>query len=223
MLEAHITVIPKTDRDPTQAANYRPISLLNVDIKIFSKILANRLLPLLPSIVSHDQVGFLPGREARDNTLKAINLHHHITTSKQKGFFLSLDAEKVFDRVAWDYMAAVLQALGMKQHMLSLVMSLYAKPMARIRVNNTLWSAFSIHIGTRQGCPLSPILFLLTLEPLLCSIGQNPNIQGIRTNQREHKLAAYADDILLFLTSPHTTLPVLLDEFRRFSLISNLR
>lgn len=79
MLEAHIVVISKDGKDSSQTGHYRPISLLNVDIKIFSKILANRLLPLLPSIVSQDQVGFIPGREARDNTCKAINLHHLIS------------------------------------------------------------------------------------------------------------------------------------------------
>lgn len=61
ILEAYIVVIPKDDKDHTQAANYRPISLLNV-------------------VISHDQVGFVPGCEARDNTIKAINLHHRITS-----------------------------------------------------------------------------------------------------------------------------------------------
>lgn len=70
---------------------------------------------------------------------------------------------------------------------------------------------------------LSPILFILTLKPFLCCIRQNPDIQGIKTTKREYKLAAFADDILLFLTNPHTTIPVLLEEFQHFNLISNLK
>lgn len=223
MLEAHIVVIPKDGKDPTQAGNYRPISLLNSDIKLYSKILANRLLPLLPSIISQDQAGFIPGREARDNTIKAINPHHLITQTNQKGFFLSPDAEKAFDRVSWDYMTEVLGAFGIGPHMIGLILSLYANPSARVRVNNTLSNAFPISNGTRQGCPLSPILFVLTLEPFLRKIKLHPDIQGFQTQTKEYKYAAFADDILLFLTNPLITLPTILSEFKKFQSLSNLK
>lgn len=108
LLEAHISVILKPGKDPTQVQNYRPISLLNVDVKIFAKILANRLLTFIPSLIDLDQVGFVPGREARDNTLKAINIYHILSSTPQTGLLLSLDAEKAFDRLAWDYLEAVL-------------------------------------------------------------------------------------------------------------------
>lgn len=87
MLEAHVAVVPKGGKDTTRVQNYRPISLLNVDIKIYAKILANRMSILLPSLISLDQVGFVPGREARDNTIRALNLHHWLTTTKTQGFF----------------------------------------------------------------------------------------------------------------------------------------
>lgn len=80
MFEAH-NGHPERERPNT---NYRPISSLNVDIKTFSKILANRLLPILPTIISQDQVGFKPGHEARDKTIKAINLHYIMTQTNQK-------------------------------------------------------------------------------------------------------------------------------------------
>lgn len=79
ILEAHNTLV----------SNYRPISLLNVDVKLYGKILTNCLLPLLPRLVSVDQVGFIPGREARDNTTKEINIHYWLTTMSSQGFFLS--------------------------------------------------------------------------------------------------------------------------------------
>lgn len=107
LLEEHISVIPKEGKDPSQVTNYRHISLLNVDLKLFSKILANHLSLQMTSLITMDQVGFIPGREARDSTLKALNLHHWMTKNKQKGFSLSLDVKKEFDRVAWDYMRAV--------------------------------------------------------------------------------------------------------------------
>lgn len=93
------------------------------------------LLPLIPSLVSTDQVGFVPGRKARDNTIKAINLHSWLTSSKQTGFFLSLDAEKVFDRVAWDYMTTALRSFGLGDNMLNMILALYSGPTAQVKVN----------------------------------------------------------------------------------------
>lgn len=113
LLEAYITVIPKDDKDPTNVTSYRPISLLNVDGNLFSKILATCLSYHVPAWVGRDQVGFVRGREARDNTIKALNLHHWLTSTQRERFFLAMDTEKAFDRVAWDYMDAVLDALGL--------------------------------------------------------------------------------------------------------------
>lgn len=174
LLEADITVVPKVGKDPTSVTNYWTISLLNVDLKIFAKILANRLLPLFHSLIAKDQVGFILGREARVNTTKDLNLHYWLTTSKKQGFFLSLDAEKAFDRLDWDYMTAVLCKIGTRDCLLYLIMSLYAKPSAR--VNGLVSNAFPIYNGTRQGHPLLPLLFVLTLEPFLCCLRTNNDI-----------------------------------------------
>lgn len=94
LLEAHISVVPKPGKDPLLASNYRPISLLNVNIKIFAKILANCLLPIITNLIAKDQVGFIPGREAGDNTLKAINIHHWLSSSRQKVFFSPLTLKR---------------------------------------------------------------------------------------------------------------------------------
>lgn len=115
ILEAHITLLPKPDKDPTLVSNNRPISLLNVDMKLYAKVLSNRILPLLPKLVSLDEVGFVKGQEARDNTIKALNIHHWLSNSSRPIFLLSLDAEKAFDRVAWEYMKATLQAMGVSR------------------------------------------------------------------------------------------------------------
>lgn len=102
MLEAHIIVISMEGKDPTSVANYQPISLLNAQLKI----LANWLLPLLPTLVAYDQISFVPSREVRNNIFKALNRHNWLSSTKHQGFFLSLDEEKAFHRVSWDYMAA---------------------------------------------------------------------------------------------------------------------
>lgn len=67
-LHAHITILPKPGKDPSICGSYRPISLLNLDAKLYAKAITNRLLPLIPQWISRDQTGFISGRKARDNS-----------------------------------------------------------------------------------------------------------------------------------------------------------
>ncbi|XP_075044810.1 vomeronasal type-2 receptor 26-like [Mixophyes fleayi] len=112
MLEARIVVIHKEGKDPSDCASYRPISLLNVDIKLYAKILATRLNGVLPGLIHYDQVGFIPGRQARDNTRRAIDLVQIINQRCLPAMMLSLDAEKAFDRISWEFMTLALKAYG---------------------------------------------------------------------------------------------------------------
>lgn len=124
-----------------------------------------------------------------------------------------------------DYIDAVLKALGLPNLMLSYIRALYSSPTARVHVNGHLSNAFHLHNGTRQGCPLSPLLFILTLEPLLNRIRSNPDIRGITVAKQIYKLAAFADDLLLFLSEPHISIPNLLKDLLKdhFQTFSNLK
>lgn len=102
-LQAQISVIPKDGKDPAQCGSYHPISLLNVDLKIFTKILASRLQQHLPHLIHLDQVGFIPSREAKDNTTKVLNILYLARSSKTLCIFLGTDAKKAFDRVNWQF------------------------------------------------------------------------------------------------------------------------
>lgn len=126
-------VLLKEGKDPTLAQNYRPISLLNADVKILAKILANRLKHLMPHVVHPDQTGFIAGREARDNSLRAIHLIHWARTHPEPrpNLILSIDTEKAFDRVEWSFLMAVLQTLWLGPHMLTWMMALYSAPRSR--------------------------------------------------------------------------------------------
>lgn len=170
---AALMVIPKEGKDPQLCQSYRTISLINTDAKIFAKLIAQRLNPLLPDIIYLDQVGFVPHREAQDNTLKTFSLLHQIRTSKIPCMLLSLDAEKAFGRVSWVFLKAVLQHMGLGPIMVDRIFSLYHYPQAQIRVNGSLSDPFAIRNGTRQGCPLSPILYVMVMEHLLQAIRKN--------------------------------------------------
>lgn len=164
-LRAHVTVLPKPSKDPLDCASYRPISLPNVNLKLYAKIMANRLRPLLHHLIGLEQTGFMPGRKAKDNVIKALNLIHRSQTEDFEGMLLSTDAEKAFDCVSWDFLFATCTHIGLKPHMLTWIKTLYHNTTAQIKINGALSDTVVIQNGTQQGCPLSPLLFILTLEP----------------------------------------------------------
>lgn len=103
------------------------------------------------------------------------------------------------------------------------VKALYIPPTARIKVNRAASGPFELLNGTRQGCPLSPLLFVVALEPLLKGIRQNLDIKWIKVGEEDHKIAAYADKILFFITSPRITLPNLMKSLKEYGEISNFK
>lgn len=223
MRVAIITLIHKKGKDPQQCGSYRPISLINVDAKILAKILATRLEVYLPSLIHQDQVGFIKGRTSADNVRRLLHLMWQTRNSVEPTIAFSLDAEKAFDRVEWGYLFRTLQKFGLGSSYIQWVKLLYSGPSASVLTNGKRSSSFPLSKGTRQGCPLSPLIFALALEPLAIAIRNDTNIQGIRAGQKEHKLLLYADDILLLSTNPEIAIPHVLSLIDSFSLVSGYK
>lgn len=221
--EAIISAIPKENKDKLECASYRPISVLNTDYKLFTSIMARRLEKFLPNLIHNDQTGFIRERQIQDNVRRTLQIINHIQKNKIEAMVISIDAEKSFDSVNWNFLYRVLHTFGFHENIIKTIQALYDNPTARIKINGYLSNSIKLQRGTRQGCACSPLLFALYLEPLAQYIRQNKEVEGINIHEKEHKLACYADDILIFLGQPSNSLPKLMQSFEYFGRLSGYR
>ncbi len=220
---AIISLLLKKNKDPTECSNYRPLSLLNSDLKIFAKILARRLQGYMTRLVHCDQTGFIGSRMASDNVRRLLHIIDKAPTIGSSAAVLSLDAMKAFDRLEWPYLWSVLDKMGFGITFINYIKLLYSNPTAMVLTGKICSSPFKICRSSRQGCPLSPLLFALSLEPLAELVRQTSYISPITINGTNHHISLYADDILLFINQVPQSIPHILHIFNQFSDISGYK
>ena len=143
------------------------------------QILANRIQQHIKKFIPHDQVRFIPGMQVFFNICKSINVIYNINQMKDKShMIISIDAEKAFNKIQHPFMTEMLQKMGIEETYLN-IKAIYEKPTTSIILNGEKLKAFPLRSGTRQGCPLSSLLFNIVLELLATSIREEKEIKGI--------------------------------------------
>lgn len=163
--DTFLTLIPKEEGVDSPSL-FCPISLCNVIYKITSKIIANRIKPLLPDLISEEQSGFVAGRQILDGILLVNEVAHSLRTTKKPRMLIKLDLAKAFDKINWEFIKAILTAFGFGDNLIQWIMGMISSSFFSILINGTPSKCFSPTRGIRQGDPLSPFIFVLAAEGL---------------------------------------------------------
>ncbi len=224
-----ITLLPKTGKDLNKIENWRPITLTNCDLKIFTKLLANRVSTILDKLISPSQTAYVPGRVVHDN-LRVFDFYKNYCKSHNvDALLVSLDAKKAFDSVSHKYMHKVLTGYGFSESFIDLVKLLYNDIKASILVNGFKSVMIKIGRSVKQGDALSCALFILCIDPLIRKIEKNQNIKSIPIPRSiysnikiDGKVGGFADDIGLAVKNEPSTLKAIFDDYKLFSKLSGI-
>ena len=199
-----ITLLKKGGRHVWEVLDdYRPITLLNTELKILARILANCLQLVISDLIGPEQTFAVKGRSIQDN----LHLIHEVLEGIEddtEAALISLDQSKAFDRFDHRFLATVLKTAGFKTEFGRWISMMYHNPQTVVQVNRRRSRVFVIERSVRQGCPLSPLLYVLALVPLLCRLRDektNPALSGVPfAGPLTARVSAFADDITVFVS-----------------------
>jgi hypothetical protein len=185
----------------TSFGDFRPIALCNLCYKIITKIIAKHIRPILSRTLSEEQFGFLKGRQIIDAIGTAQECIHNIREKKLQAMILKIDLKKAYDCISWDFLRLVLLQCGFGLPTTKWIMGCITTTTYAILINGEPTDFFNSGRGLRQGCPLSPLLFLLVMEGLSLAIKKSQEeglVSGIKVTRLIRILhLLFVDDILI--------------------------
>jgi hypothetical protein len=216
-----LNLIPKKDKDIRLLKNWRPLTLLNTDYKIFAKAMATKLQKILPEIISGDQNGCMKNRSTFSNIRSTIDIISHVNENDLHGILAYIDFQKAFDTVSWQFMQRVLKKMNFGEYFRKCIDVMYKNIESCVLNNGNASEFFKPTRGIRQGCPISANIFIIIVEIIAHAIRKNPGIQGIKIDGIMYKISQYADDTCLYLLD-EKSLKNALSIFQKFSKCSGL-
>ena len=205
--------------------NWRPITVTNVDYKILAKAVANRLKPILTYIISDSQHGFIKSRGASQLIRQIDDIIQVAEEESVSGHLLSVDYKKCFDSVSHKYILFAVKQFGFRENFSSLIEILMRGGKSCINNGGWLTEFYELNKGLKQGCPCSPLTFLLVAEILTLKTKQNKNIKGFfieKAHCIRYKILQFADDTT-FLLRDIIDFREVLSLIKSFSLCSGLQ
>ncbi|XP_019198971.1 PREDICTED: uncharacterized protein LOC109192724 [Ipomoea nil] len=229
LLTAYVTLIPKKEA-PESAADFRPITLLNVAFKVISKVLVNRLRPIMCKLIGPHQNSFLPGRSTLDNIILTQEIVHVMNKKKgHKGSMaVKVDLQKAYDSVDWAFLEDTLVAFGFPRQIIDLILFSLRESRISILWNGGSLEPFKPGRGLRQGDPLAPYLFNLVMERLAYDIQNQVSLGHWRPISISRGGVGishlfFADDLMLFGEASDRQAKVMIDCLNRLGNISGLK
>ena len=220
--KAVITLTEKKGKDRRFIENWRPISLLNVDAKIMSKVIAARIKEVLPNVIHSNQTGYVKDRYIGETVRSIFDIMELTDAENIPGLLIFIDFQKAFDTLEWDFLLKCLEAFNFGHDFMHWVRLFYKNIQSCVINNGTASDYFTLKRGARQGDPLSPYLFVLAVETLAIAIRNNVQIKGIKIGNEVTKVLQFADDITAVLSDINSALS-LFQSLKHFEILSGLK
>jgi len=224
-----ITLLPKSGKNLEKIENWRPITLTNCDLKIFTKLISNRVTTKLDKLISVSQTAYIPGRVVHDNLRMFEFYKKYCKENNIDALLVSLDAKKAFDSVSHKYLKEVLKAYGFSDNFIDLVKLLYRDLKANIMINGYKSVIIKIARSVKQGDALSCALFILCIDPLIRKLENNDSIVAVPIPRSRYtnisiknKIGAFADDVGAVVMNDPGTIGAIFDTYNLFSQMSGI-
>ena len=206
--QAVIKLLEKKGKDKRFIANWRPISLINFDIKLLTKCLAKRLKEVLPTLIESDQTAYVKNRFIGESIRLISDILDSTKKQKIEGFLLTVDLEKAFDSVNHNFLIACLKKMNFDHEYVSWIEVLINKQESCVINGGKSTGYFPLERGVRQGDPISAYLFIIVIEIFFLMVRKNPKISGLDIFGIKHLLTSYADDTSFFVKNESSIIEI---------------